>query len=138
MKGINKKNIQAMKEEAALAAIEEAGPEADKQVLRDSFAKHLEVVSIHKIKVFLDANKHFLNTQGIHVHDPTSKDGLTWEIVFTGKHKNGKIAAIRIELSDDDMKDMKDDDVFNMMGKACWKIKEFKEGSGLEVGGLVV
>ena len=134
---MSKKSIALHREAVALEVIED-NPDASKEEMRAKFEAALGAVSIHKVKTFLDANKSFLNKQGFHAHDPTSNDGLTWEVVFTGKHKNGKIAAVRLELSEDDMKAMTDDELYSMFAKACFRIKEFKEGSGLEVGGLVV
>lgn len=133
-----KKSLKLHHDAAILEVIESASEDSTKEEMRAKFDEALGAVSIHKIKVFLDANKHFLNKQGIHVHEPTLTADGNHEIVFTGKHKNGKIAAVRIELSDDDMKSMNDNDVFILIYKACNQILDFKEGSGLQVGGLVV
>jgi hypothetical protein len=133
-----KKSLKLHHDAALLDAIESASKDTTKEEMKAKFDEALGAVSIHKIKVFLDANKHFMNKQGIHFHEPTLTADGSHEIVFTGKHKNGKIAAVRIELSDDDMKTMKDDEVYYLISKACVQIAEFKEGSGLQVGGLVV
>jgi hypothetical protein len=121
---MSRKELQNHKENIALSVIED-NPDASREEMRDKFHKQMQKVTIHKIRVFIDANKHWARSQGATINNPELVDDV-WKVRVSGKHPvTDEVGHVMVEF--EKMDELTDDDVFQMLGKAVHQIVMFKQ-----------